>query len=80
MRISLFHYSRRRHFSLTQSMINFGTMSPKLIAKIMRIAIEPSTSVAPMSSPVVMATTMSTAQISRAAPRFIRPLIKSKCH
>src|SRR5215510_3689743 len=39
--------------SLTLSMINFGTMSPKLIAKIMRKAIEPSASVAPMSSHVL---------------------------
>ena len=39
--------------SLTQSMINFGTISPKLIAKIMRMATEPSASVAPMSSHVL---------------------------
>src|SRR6516165_9611379 len=34
-------------------MISFGTMSPKLIAKIMRTATEPSASVAPMSSHVL---------------------------
>src|SRR5215469_553194 len=34
-------------------MINFGTISPKLMAKIMRIAIEASASVAPMSSHVL---------------------------
>ena len=34
-------------------MINFGTMSPKLIAKIMRTAIQPSENVAPMSSHVL---------------------------
>ena len=34
-------------------MINFGTISPKLIAKIMRMATEPSASVAPMSSHVL---------------------------
>ena len=33
-------------------MINFGTMRPKLIAKIMRIAFEPSASVAPLRFPV----------------------------
>src|SRR5215831_1288243 len=34
-------------------MINFGTISPKLIAKIMRMATEPSASVAPISSHVL---------------------------
>src|SRR5215470_2158700 len=34
-------------------MINFGTRSPKLIAKIIRMAVEPSASVAPMSSQVL---------------------------
>src|SRR5262245_24736453 len=34
-------------------MINFGTRSPKVIAKIMSSAIEPSVSVAPMSSDVL---------------------------
>src|SRR5215472_1890681 len=34
-------------------MINIGTMSPKVIAKIMRMAIEPSASVAAMSSHVL---------------------------
>jgi predicted anti-sigma-YlaC factor YlaD len=41
-----------RQFSLTESMINFGTMRPKLIAKIMRMAIHPSASVA-LKSPHV---------------------------
>src|SRR5262249_50100385 len=34
-------------------MINFGMMSPKLIAKIMRTAVEPSARVAPISSHVL---------------------------
>ena len=34
-------------------MINFGTMSPKLIAKIMRMAMKPSASVAPVNSHVL---------------------------
>src|SRR5215469_568940 len=34
-------------------MTNIGTISPKLIAKIMRMAVEPSANVAPMSSHVL---------------------------
>src|SRR6266567_858660 len=40
-------------FSITSSMINFGTIRPKLIATIMRTATEPSANVAPMSAHVI---------------------------
>src|SRR5215470_15813253 len=40
-------------FSRTSPRMHVGTMSPKLIAKIMSMATEPSASVAPMSSHVL---------------------------
>src|SRR5262245_51128328 len=47
------YYSRLRLFQLRLSMINFGTISPKVIARITSRAIEPSASVASMSSHVL---------------------------